>query len=815
MGSALDTLESGRGDVGSEARARLGLVGLLAATLLGFSRVFAEGDYPGPVLLGMIAAIALAIATRRLGMSIATSSITSVGALLWYVMLIFQAKHTLFGLPTPAAFSGLVRSIGRAYANSNIDYAPVPLRPGYVALAVIALWLLASLGEVATFRLRRPLVVAVASSALFVFLLVVGQRDGASFFAIVFLVALLCYLGLESVHRLRSWGHWVSAWSSRKLYEPEVTTGPLARRMGATCVAAALVAPLFLPSIGGGILKWRNPTGPGIGAGNGQIDTLVSLAPRLIQQSKKVLFTVEATEPAYWRLVTLTRFDGNSWHPEIERKTLVHQTVAADVGPPDPGRLVEQRYRIAGLGGDLIPAASLPTVISFEGSNASEYEDDLEFNPITADIDLAGVLTEGVSYRVQSLVPNVTFDEMTRATIPSAHEFIDYPEDLPPHLPRDVFEVPPREFCPPDGPDPGEEPDCQRLDESPIFKIARRWSRGEKTPYEKLVALQERLRGFDHELPGRDDIPNDVDPKPSASADYLLKFLTETKTGYCQQFATAFAVLARMLGYPSRVSVGFLPGETQVEAPGTFTVRGNDAHAWPEVFFDEVGWVRFEPTPRSEAPPPLYTQLRPSRANLNAPEFQRGPAGAEQRRRNQQGIRGTLGEQGGGLLPRQRNRSPEWRAAFFRLAAIIGSLVVLFLLLVPSLKAALIRRRYLRAKDSPARIAAAFAEFETEAADLAEHRARSESASAFARRLARSGSVPTRPALRLAAIFEAAMYGPEWTSWPNPEEAKRLARQLRRSLWAEAGWWNRVQRLFSPAALVGANGSVSPLGRFR
>jgi transglutaminase-like putative cysteine protease len=802
--------------VGSEARARLGLVGLLAATLLGFSRVFVNGDYPGPVLLGMIAAIGLAIATRRLGMSIATSAITSVGGLLWYQMLIFEAKHTLFGLPTPSAFSGLVQSIGRAYTHSNVDYAPVPLRPGYVALAVAALWLLASLGEIATFRLRRPLVVALASSALFVFLLVVGRREGASFLAITFLIALLCYLALESALRLRSWGHWVATWSAKRLYEPEITTGPLARRMGAACVAAALVAPLFLPSIGGGILKWRNPTGPGIGGG-GQIDTLVSLAPRLIQQSKKVLFNVVSTEPAYWRLVTLTRFDGNSWHPETERARLTHQTVAAEVGPPDPGRLVEQRFRIAGLGGDLIPAASLPTVISFEGSNASEYEEDLEFNPITADIELSRVLTEGVSYRVQSLVPNVTFDEMKRATIPSAHEFVEYPDDLPPYLPNDVFEVPPGEFCPPDGPDRDDEPDCQRLDESPIFRIARRWSRGEENPYEKLVALQERLRGFTYELPGADDIPNDVDPKPSASADYLLEFLTETKTGYCQQFATAFAVLARMLGYPSRVSVGFLPGETRTEAPGTFTVRGNDAHAWPEVFFNDVGWVRFEPTPRSEAPPPLYTQVRASGAGVNPSEVQGAPAARlNGGRRNPQGFRNTLGEQG---VPkraqRERNRSPEWRTAFFRLATVVGALLILFLLGVPALKAALIRRRYLRARNSPARIAAAFAEFETEAADLATARSRSESAVAFARRLARSGSVPTRPALRLAAIFEAATYGPKSTSWPNPEEAKRLARQLRRSLWAEAGWWNRVQRLFSPAALVGTNGNFRPSRRSR
>jgi len=67
------------------------------------------------------------------------------------------------------------------------------------------------------------------------------------------------------------------------------------------------------------------------------------------------------------------------------------------------------------------------------------------------------------------------------------------------------------------------------------------------------------------------------------------------QAGTSEQFATAFAVLARATGLPTRVVVGFRPGQRQ--ADGTWLVRGRDALAWPEVYFTGQGWVPFDPTP--------------------------------------------------------------------------------------------------------------------------------------------------------------------------------------------------------------------------
>jgi hypothetical protein len=98
-------------------------------------------------------------------------------------------------------------------------------------------------------------------------------------------------------------------------------------------------------------------------------------------------------------------------------------------------------------------------------------------------------------------------------------------------------------------------------------------------------------------------------PPPATDPDPLSGFLFDTRTGFCQQFAGAFAVLARAVGLPARVAVGF--GAGSVGSDGHVTVRADDAHTWPEVYFGpRVGWLSFEPTPGGSAPPASVRQGR-------------------------------------------------------------------------------------------------------------------------------------------------------------------------------------------------------------
>ncbi len=112
-----------------------------------------------------------------------------------------------------------------------------------------------------------------------------------------------------------------------------------------------------------------------------------------------------------------------------------------------------------------------------------------------------------------------------------------------------------------------------------------------KTPLDKAVALQDWLAdgSFKYTLKA----PTVLD------ASELSQFLNSTKSGYCQQFSFAMAVLARLLGIPSRVAYGFTSGSPVGD--NEWQVTTHDAHAWPELYFSGYGWLRFEPTPSGSA----------------------------------------------------------------------------------------------------------------------------------------------------------------------------------------------------------------------
>ena len=89
-------------------------------------------------------------------------------------------------------------------------------------------------------------------------------------------------------------------------------------------------------------------------------------------------------------------------------------------------------------------------------------------------------------------------------------------------------------------------------------------------------------------------------PEVTAIADFL-----DERVGYCEQFSATMALMARSLGIPARVVVGFTQGRSE---DGRWVVRGTDAHAWPELWMGSAGWVRFEPTPgASTTTRPTYT----------------------------------------------------------------------------------------------------------------------------------------------------------------------------------------------------------------
>jgi transglutaminase-like putative cysteine protease len=167
------------------------------------------------------------------------------------------------------------------------------------------------------------------------------------------------------------------------------------------------------------------------------------------------------------------------------------------------------------------------------------------------------------------------------------------------------------------------------------WALANRLRKRAHTPYDYILAVNGYLqRGFTY---------SERPTPPAAGRAPLDAFLFDTKEGYCQHFAGAMALLLRMGGVPARVATGFSPGGFS-KRRDAWIVRDTDAHAWVEAWFDDLGWVTFDPTPDAtparsqiaalEAPPPA---VAPPGA---APGLAGGVGGQAARRLN--GVRPDL-----------------------------------------------------------------------------------------------------------------------------------------------------------------------------
>jgi len=240
------------------------------------------------------------------------------------------------------------------------------------------------------------------------------------------------------------------------------------------------------------------------------------------------------------------------------------------------------------------------------------------------------------------------------------------------------------------------------------------------------------------------------------SSHWLLAFLTSDRRGYCQQFAWAFAVLARLLGIPSRVAVGYTGGTRGPH--GTWRVTTADAHAWPELYFAGEGWIRFEPTPhgttgQGTATVPSYATGpagRGTSATTPAGSTAGGATGASQPNasHNLNGVRGLAGGDAAG------SKAPSGSGTWL---AIVIPLLVVLLLVSPALARRLTRRRrWLGASTDAAKAAAAWRELTDDLTDYGLSRAPGETPRALARRLTREAGLDPATAQALRRIVTAA-----------------------------------------------------------
>ncbi|MDO9455280.1 DUF3488 and transglutaminase-like domain-containing protein, partial [Nocardioides sp.] len=261
------------------------------------------------------------------------------------------------------------------------------------------------------------------------------------------------------------------------------------------------------------------------------------------------------------RLVVLDEYDGTQWTSSTSFEQVRSDgRTGLEPGPYRQDSTVQVEF--AGLGGNWLPAPGTPLSVAHEGTLV---------DPATGTLFSQGE-TEGVVYEVSGAFDAPPTESLDAAQVPE-----DGFEDLTelPQLPK------------------------------PLADFAAQVGANAATPYQRASAIEALVRD-EYELS-----PTAI----SGSALWRIdQFLLGGPgkpgggVGTSEQFATAFAVLARYNGLPTRVVVGFRPGEAQDD--GTRVIHGEDAFAWAEVYFRDLGWVPFSPTPDDDT----FTRPRPIEA---------------------------------------------------------------------------------------------------------------------------------------------------------------------------------------------------------
>jgi transglutaminase-like putative cysteine protease len=126
-----------------------------------------------------------------------------------------------------------------------------------------------------------------------------------------------------------------------------------------------------------------------------------------------------------------------------------------------------------------------------------------------------------------------------------------------------------------------------KMDVARVGQLATGWARDATTPFEKARSIENHLRM---------DYRYSLESGPVPNGDFVEHFLFQTRQGHCEYFATSMVMMMRTMGIPARIVNGFYTTEWSALSR-VFTVRQRDAHSWVEVYFDDYGWMTFDPTP--------------------------------------------------------------------------------------------------------------------------------------------------------------------------------------------------------------------------
>ena len=528
-----------RGGVRDRALATLALASFSLAVAIGFCRVFSTWTFLGDLVTVIVVGHLAGLALWRVPLAAALPA--QLAVTVWICGAVAYWDTYTVGVPTGAAWELVDADLRFASEQFSDAVAPVVYAGGWTALAVIGIGTAVLLADLFAFRAGARFEALVPGGVLFVIVGALGDgRDQLRTTGVMIVAAVAAVGALRALQRRPARIVIGSAAPRRaRLVAGALTLGAV------TAVAAGLVG----PRLPGAASEPVYDTSGGSSDITRIESPLVDIRSRLVNQSPNEMFRVEANAPSYWRVATLSEFDGSRW--KLDRSPLESTGELPNVSSR---RLrIEQQITIGALRGQLVPAAAEP--VEARGR-------ELRWSERNATLLVANEhgLAEGDRLVIESVAPRFFPQQLDLSTVsepPGGGRYLILPENL----------------------------------SGSTGELAATVTAGVSTPYQQALALQDWFRSeFDYSL----------EVQAGHGSNAIESFL-RLRVGYCEQFAGTYAAMARTLGLPSRVAVGYTPG-TYDEATGTYSVAGRNAHAWPELWFDDLGWVAFEPTPGRGAP---------------------------------------------------------------------------------------------------------------------------------------------------------------------------------------------------------------------
>ena len=740
-----------------------------ATSTICLGSTFLTGTWFFPSLFAIAFVTAGCEAARRASLSRSAVPLGGLVALLVYLLMRYGQSEAYLGIVPSGGSLDRLGDLARAGQSDIERYAaPIGLTPGVELLTVGGVGLVALAVDLLAVTLRRA---ALAGLPLLVLQTVptAVTPDGVSWVAFAIGGAgFLALLLAESRERVSRWGRPMRYTAERANYRPDVETTPLTqvgRRVGATALGLALVVPAVLPEVDAS--GWGFGSGGfGPGSGGGQevqvANPILDLGKSLRREEDELLLTYRGKR-TYLRMVVDDEFNGKVWRPSELKVSRDDNNVEDGLRmPPGLGGEVTTtprtwRINIGGLQQEWLP-------LPYPARRVSDIDGTWLYDAETFNVFGENASTLNLSYDVRALEVVPTADELRDAAddgYPSSmRRYLETPNDLPPVVGDEALRV--------------------------VGDLTNH--------YDQALAIQDWLRSaeFDYST----EVAQTVGDGNGSEA--LARFL-ETRQGYCVHFASAMAVMARLLEIPARVAVGFTAGTP--DGSGNQLVSSHDLHAWPELYFDGVGWVAFEPTPadRTGNPPPWAQEDDGSGLPGSNPTPTGGPTpsgGAtpgQDRTRERTDIPGFQGDpQDGGGIGAGPVRVP--------VIPFLVGLGVLLLLAVPAVTRVVVRRRRWAGANTPVdKALAAWADLQDTLLDHGYSWQGSDSPRRGIARLVAARSLDDEVSAagrRLANVTERTRYAPV-----PPEEVGDLRADvdaIRRGLGGTAGRWERWRAWLLP-----------------